>query len=93
MSFARRTSTTGKRDWDAARKRDLVRDRGADPIAPSWWLVPRTRGRCGGCGHVFAGTAAYCHDERRSLCEVCWEREGIVPVPSRRYLAQAAGKR
>jgi hypothetical protein len=78
-------------NWERANARDRARDRARAakpmPVVVAWWLTPSPGGRCPACGNPVArGQAvAYNHAEVRSLCQVCWERAGIVPQPSKRW--------
>jgi hypothetical protein len=58
-----------------------------------WWRIPGD-GRCHECRKYVRENApmAYCHELRRALCEICWERAGVVPMPSQRWQA-ARGRR
>jgi hypothetical protein len=66
-----RTTPPKRKGWTTASER--------------WWLVPGDA-RCDSCGHEVA-SFAYCHALQQRRCQVCCEREGIHPTPSKRWLA------
>lgn len=58
-----------------------------------WWLIPaRPKSCCSDCcSQIPAETeAAFCHELAEVLCQVCTDRRGITPQPSRRLLKQHA---
>lgn len=78
-------------DWEkvGGYKRTVLPDKPPKPAVAWWWIPAKKGNRCSDCGHeVAVGSAvAFNHAEKRVLCEVCVDRAGISPTPSKRYLA------
>jgi hypothetical protein len=77
-----------KMDWDRARRQE-----GARPEAEWWWTVLPHASKCSECMEPVPAKrkAAYNHDERRAVCEVCVDALGLRPKASKRFLAAEAG--
>lgn len=77
----------------------LRRGKGGDAVRPgtvvAWWWTIGTGGLCSDCGEPMprGTTVAYNHSQSRAVCEVCADRAGLAPQPSRKFLAMRARKK
>jgi hypothetical protein len=82
-------------DFEKARRQEVAKGVPVDrSVVAWWWTIAGANGRCARCGNKTPRdtVVAYNHAEQRSVCEVCADRLGLSPQPSKRFLAQGGRK-